>query len=116
MYEWIISFFFFKQKTAYEMRISDWSSDVCTSDLPQSVGAFVVQSFIPRQRKVRILATLGPASANPAMIAELHRAAAGAFRVNMSHGDHQGHAKRPEDRRVGKEALSTWRFRWSPYH
>src|SRR3546814_2700987 len=29
-------FFFFKQKTAYEMRISDWSSDVCSSDLAQS--------------------------------------------------------------------------------
>src|SRR3546814_18612533 len=29
----IIFFFFFKQKTAYEMRISDWSSDVCSSDL-----------------------------------------------------------------------------------
>src|SRR3546814_19576039 len=29
-----ILFFFFKQKTAYEMRISDWSSDVCSSDLP----------------------------------------------------------------------------------
>src|SRR3546814_1740216 len=28
-------FFFFKQKTAYEMRISDWSSDVCSSDLPE---------------------------------------------------------------------------------
>src|SRR3546814_14389990 len=33
-------FFFFKQKTAYEMRISDWSSDVCSSDLDrQAVGA-----------------------------------------------------------------------------
>src|SRR3546814_1149271 len=31
VYVW--SFFFFKQKTAYEMRISDWSSDVCSSDL-----------------------------------------------------------------------------------
>src|SRR3546814_6538751 len=29
-------FFFFKQKTAYEMRISDWSSDVCSSDLPNA--------------------------------------------------------------------------------
>src|SRR3546814_7977222 len=29
-------FFFFKQKTAYEMRISDWSSDVCSSDLSSS--------------------------------------------------------------------------------
>src|SRR3546814_7900999 len=33
-YIMIICFFFFKQKTAYEMRISDWSSDVCSSDLP----------------------------------------------------------------------------------
>src|SRR3546814_16388110 len=31
-------FFFFKQKTAYEMRISDWSSDVCSSDLTGSAG------------------------------------------------------------------------------
>src|SRR3546814_8556813 len=30
---YFLSFFFFKQKTAYEMRISDWSSDVCSSDL-----------------------------------------------------------------------------------
>src|SRR3546814_794198 len=30
-------FFFFKQKTAYEMRISDWSSDVCSSDLPEEI-------------------------------------------------------------------------------
>src|SRR3546814_4151704 len=30
---YVFSFFFFKQKTAYEMRISDWSSDVCSSDL-----------------------------------------------------------------------------------
>src|SRR3546814_9234895 len=37
-----LSFFFFKQKTAYEMRISDWSSDVCSSDLvarPVRTGA-----------------------------------------------------------------------------
>src|SRR3546814_4832290 len=32
-------FFFFKQKTAYEMRISDWSSDVCSSDLPRVINA-----------------------------------------------------------------------------
>src|SRR3546814_1772079 len=31
-------FFFFKQKTAYEMRISDWSSDVCSSDLAKTVA------------------------------------------------------------------------------
>src|SRR3546814_1027004 len=33
---YFVFFFFFKQKTAYEMRISDWSSDVCSSDLPIS--------------------------------------------------------------------------------
>src|SRR3546814_4604647 len=33
-------FFFFKQKTAYEMRISDWSSDVCSSDLTAAVDRF----------------------------------------------------------------------------
>src|SRR3546814_6530894 len=33
------SFFFFKQKTSYEMRISDWSSDVCSSDLPWNLTA-----------------------------------------------------------------------------
>ncbi len=40
----------------------------------------------PRARKVRVLATLGPASATPEMIARLFRAGADAFRVNMSHG------------------------------
>src|SRR3546814_10891022 len=33
VYSFLLCFFFFKQKTAYEMRISDWSSDVCSSDL-----------------------------------------------------------------------------------
>src|SRR3546814_2531276 len=33
MYDFLFDIFFFKQKTAYEMRISDWSSDVCSSDL-----------------------------------------------------------------------------------
>src|SRR3546814_4347027 len=39
------AFFFFKQKTAYEMRISDWSSDVCSSDLP---GSTVAKPASPR--------------------------------------------------------------------
>src|SRR3546814_1938633 len=34
----LLLFFFFKQKTAYEMRISDWSSDVCSSDLVRALG------------------------------------------------------------------------------
>src|SRR3546814_5637668 len=36
----LLTFFFFKQETAYEMRISDWSSDVCSSDLPGAGGEF----------------------------------------------------------------------------
>src|SRR3546814_9557964 len=36
-----VSFFFFKQKTAYELRISDWSSDVCSSDLLEAVVRLV---------------------------------------------------------------------------
>src|SRR3546814_4677637 len=41
-------FFFFKQKTAYEMRISDWSSDVCSSDLTESGfrdAVFITSSY-----------------------------------------------------------------------
>src|SRR3546814_7814064 len=37
----VFYFFFFKQKTAYEMRISDWSSDVCSSDLPFSIRDWI---------------------------------------------------------------------------
>ncbi|NNM77217.1 pyruvate kinase [Sphingomonas sp. ID1715] len=51
-------------------------------------------SFVePRSRKVRILATLGPASRTPEMIERLFRAGADAFRVNMSHGAQAGHAE-----------------------
>lgn len=46
----------------------------------------------PRGRKVKILATLGPASNTPEMLEKLLRAGADAFRVNMSHGDKAGHA------------------------
>src|SRR3546814_5155721 len=42
-------FFFFKQKTAYEMRISDWSSDVCSSDL--QIGDYIA----PNARQLSIL-------------------------------------------------------------
>src|SRR3546814_5034566 len=39
--------FFFKQKTAYEMRISDWSSDVCSSDLPGNFSEAELIAMIP---------------------------------------------------------------------
>ncbi|MCB2089421.1 MAG: pyruvate kinase, partial [Sphingomonadaceae bacterium] len=47
----------------------------------------------PRARKVKILATVGPASKSPEMLRKLFRAGADAFRVNMSHGDHATHAE-----------------------
>ncbi|HLZ79386.1 MAG TPA: pyruvate kinase [Sphingomonas sp.] len=49
--------------------------------------------FAPRHRKVRVLATLGPASRSPEMIRTLFLAGADAFRVNMSHGAHEDHAQ-----------------------
>jgi pyruvate kinase len=47
----------------------------------------------PRGRKVKILATIGPASRSPEMLRKLFRAGADAFRVNMSHGTHDDHAQ-----------------------
>src|SRR3546814_6006171 len=62
VYRWMcLLFFCFKQKTAYEMRISDWSSDVCSSDLcddpdfpvqPRRRGADVRDVGVPRSRPV----------------------------------------------------------------
>src|SRR3546814_12230085 len=44
-------FFFFKQKTAYEMRISDWSSDVCSSDL-RNIGALIADELVAREADI----------------------------------------------------------------
>jgi pyruvate kinase len=52
--------------------------------------------FVPRTRKVRILATLGPASNSPEIIRALIEAGADAFRINMSHGSHADHQARIE--------------------
>ncbi|WP_066800375.1 pyruvate kinase [Sphingomonas soli] len=49
----------------------------------------MTKAISPRSRKVRILATLGPASSTPEMIERLFDAGADAFRINMSHGDQQ---------------------------
>ena len=61
----------------------------------------------PRLRKVRVLATLGPASSTPEMIEKLFLAGADAFRINMSHGDQQSkiaviEAIRGLERRIGR--------------
>src|SRR3546814_2167567 len=57
-----ISVFFLKQKTAYEMRISDWSSDVCSSDLaflaPDAVRLGGLAGFVGRQRHRQLVLAL----------------------------------------------------------
>src|SRR3546814_8180353 len=82
--------FFFKQKTAYEMRISDWSSDVCSSDLAPS---------LPRSPPASRRSSL---PRPPALLS--------------SRRPYQPRRRRSEERRVGKECVSTCRSRWSPYH
>src|SRR3546814_2304810 len=82
-------FFFFKQKTAYEMRISDWSSDVCSSDL-----YIVIFDGIARPAHHHILQA----------------------RNGLHEGKLNVFGQRSEERRVGKECVSTCRSRWSPYH
>src|SRR3546814_8318692 len=59
-----LSFFFFKQKTAYEMRISDWSSDVCSSDL---------RLFAPRHPAGRDDRCEGGDAAKPRRVAQADR-------------------------------------------
>src|SRR3546814_3729935 len=53
-------FFFFKQKTAYEMRISDWSSDVCSSDLDGR--ALMAAIAVGYEVAIRIARNMHPAS------------------------------------------------------
>src|SRR3546814_3904336 len=62
---YVCFFFFFKQKTAYEMRISDWSSDVCSSDLLRDAPAGA------RRRPARAPGTARPCQ--PQLDADLHR-------------------------------------------
>src|SRR3546814_4100563 len=86
--------FFFKQKTAYEMRISDWSSDVCSSDL------LFDPALLARYRDT---------------VAAHARFSRGTTHISVV--DDAGNlAARSEERRVGKECVSTCRSRWSPSH
>src|SRR3546814_4529739 len=49
-YSTILFIFFFKQKTAYEMRISDWSSDVCSSDLLKKQRRYPMGEFTEKAK------------------------------------------------------------------
>src|SRR3546814_9675731 len=114
--------FFFKQKTAYEMRISDWSSDVCSSDLAQillRVGEFgrrIERAVMIRIGRVDPILPVEDADFRvrvPALhdrVRRQHRHR----RQRAQPADQQG--LRSEERRVGKELVSTCRSRWLPYH
>jgi pyruvate kinase len=65
----------------------------------------VTEPLRPRSRKVKILATLGPASSRPEMIKKLMVAGADAFRINMSHGDQKSKAKLVESIRALEKEL-----------
>src|SRR3546814_5375380 len=102
--------FFFKQKTAYELRISDWSSDVCSSDL----GVFslrCVKSGGPDEGQhegdplPRIPAHPGGPAGGPA-------AEAGAVPAAIR----EGRPWRSDERRVGTECVSLGRSWGSAYH
>src|SRR3546814_4466553 len=96
--------FFFKQKTAYEMRISDWSSDVCSSDLAgTTVGAALLEGE-------QLLGTEG-------LVVDLGRGLDEILEMGSEKEVAQvdEFAVRSEERRVGKECVSTCRSRWSPY-
>src|SRR3546814_3615253 len=90
-------FCYFKQKTAYEMRISDWSSDVCSSDLS---GHSARDRRQPRRN-----------AGEPG-----RRAAQTRADETEDPRDELGiESFRSEERRVGKECVSTCRSRWLPY-
>src|SRR3546814_12726837 len=94
-----VLFFFFKQKTAYEMRISDWSSDVCSSDL-------CLNRLMDAARAISLFE-----QADVPIIGLVENMAGYAC-------PHCGEVSDPraEERRVGKECGSTGRSGWSPYH
>src|SRR3546814_9547437 len=103
--------FLFKQKTAYEMRIIDWSSDVCSSDLTGRKGK---GGFYRAKGKEALDLTTG--DYRPVQRANLDSAkvAKKGLRALVEHPDKGGQYARSEERRVGKECGSQGRSRWAP--
>src|SRR3546814_3310737 len=99
-------FFFFKQKTADEMRISDWSSDVCSSDLVTLPPVGAVTDPVTGQVLDRVEDLAGDAVRRAANLADLRK----------KRLDRLVRTNRSEERRVGKECVSTCRSRWTPSH
>src|SRR3546814_14486754 len=98
------------------MRISDWSSDVCSSDPPPnglagpSSGPVVASTTSSDGR-----GGMTALSASRAIAPLLRRHRSGT-QVSEHVGNEVRLAERSEERRVGKECVSTSRLRWSPYH
>src|SRR3546814_1998350 len=108
--------FFFKQKTAYEMRISDWSSDVCSSDLHllvQPVAAAGAAQFL--QHLGEYLDQIGDVADRIVDLPLVERAArpVGEARALVELHAQPG---RSEERRVGKGCVRKCRSRWSAYN
>src|SRR3546814_17962648 len=106
-------FFCFKQKTAYEMRISDWSSDVCSSDLI-GIGCTLVD---PAQQDALPLLRIDEPTLTMNFMVNTSPLAGreGKFVTSRQLRDRlDRELKRSEERRVGKEGVSTCRSRWSP--
>src|SRR3546814_19838508 len=95
-------FFFFKQKTAYDRRTSDWSSDVCSSDLS-----------LPRHGHS---SHDGASTSAYALLSSTSENSASTTSSSAFGASPPGAAARSEERRVGKECVSTCRSRWSTYH
>src|SRR3546814_4895142 len=106
------------------MRISDWSSDVCSSDLVSGAGSSLsaTQSFVDASGRGGGNAGFfqsqngGDGTGGTAEIlidadaaSTISLGSAGVFAIGEG-------GNRSEERRVGKECVSTCRFRWSPYH
>src|SRR3546814_2299595 len=101
----VLFFFFFKQKTAYEMRISDCSSDVCSSDLSAQ------RSHPPRGHALEQRGVFGFLAGE-----QSHRRVQHDQLVVEVGPVVVLDQRRSEERRVGKEGVSTCRSRWSPYN
>src|SRR3546814_5766806 len=114
---------FFKQKTAYEMRISDWSSDVCSSDLQwlNNIQDWCISRQlwwghqIPAWYGVNGEVFVAHDEAEARHLAD-EAGYAGMLMRDPDVLDTWYSSARSEERRVGKECVSTCRSRWSPYH
>src|SRR3546814_13337443 len=100
------------------MRISDWSSDVCSSDLIVTGAVSAVQNIVKCIRRcgleVSDLILQPMASAEAVLTADEKEL--GVVLIDIGGGTTDVAIFRSEERRVGKECVSTCRSRWSPYH